>query len=256
MKKILLISFVFSLSIVACKNEKHTINKDKSAAVEKTPPTAVNTSPSSATTSPVKLEPQGKYTHTVKIETSFGIIKVALYDETPKHRDAFLKNVEEGFYNDLLFHRVIKGFMIQGGDPMSRNAAAGQQLGMGSKNNPPQRIPYEFKPNLIHRKGALAAARDNNPEKASSDCQFYIVQGKQMSDAELDQVQLQNQMKYTPEQRSALKTVGGTPFLDNAYTVFGEVIEGMEIIDKIAAVQTAPGDRPITDVKMKMSKEK
>ncbi len=219
-----------------------TASKDTATAPKATTPTA---SPN--------LE---KKNYMVTLHTDFGDMKIKLYDETPLHRDNFMKNVEEGFYDGTLFHRVIAGFMIQGGDPTSKGAAAGQQLGMGSKNNPPQRVPYEFNPSFMHKKGALAAARDGNPQKASSDCQFYIVQGKKMTDAEIDQNQMMNSMKYTPEQREILKTQGGTPMLDNGYTVFGEVIEGIDILDKIAATETDRqlGDRPKKDVKMTIKK--
>jgi peptidyl-prolyl cis-trans isomerase B (cyclophilin B) len=186
----------------------------------------------------------------VKITTSKGIIVVKLYDETPKHRDNFIKLVKQGFYDSLLFHRVISQFMIQGGDPMSRNAQPGEMLGMGGGDM--ERIPAEFNSKLIHKKGALAAARDGNPEKASSACQFYIVQGRVSSDDELNSIEQQNGIKYTPAQKAIYKTVGGTPFLDMNYTVYGEVISGMEVIDKIAAVKKGANDRPEEDVKMKM----
>lgn len=137
--------------------------------------------------------------------------------------------------------------MIQGGDPDSKTADATKMLGGGDIG---YTVPAEFNKNLIHKKGALCAARTENPTKASSGCQFYIVQGKTMSDAELDQLEMRGGFKYTPEQRTAYKTVGGTPFLDQNYTVYGEVIEGLDVIDKIAAVQTQPGDRPVKDVKM------
>lgn len=183
----------------------------------------------------------------VKIETSKGTMIVALYDQTPRHRDNFIKLVKSGFYNDLLFHRVIKNFMIQGGDPQSKGAAPGVQLGNGG---PGYTIPAEFDSTLIHKKGALAAARmgDNvNPKRESSGSQFYIVQGQKYSPAQF------RGSSYTPEQIQVYSTIGGTPHLDRGYTVFGEVIEGLEVIDLIAAVQTRPGDRPVEDVTMKMS---
>jgi cyclophilin family peptidyl-prolyl cis-trans isomerase len=185
----------------------------------------------------------------VQISTTYGTIKVRLYDETPKHRDNFVKLVKEGFYTDLLFHRVIKDFMIQGGDPTSKNAAPDAMLGNGGGNM--ERIPAEFSPALYHKKGVLAAARDNNPEKASSACQFYIVQGRKFSDTELDGLQTRAGITYTEQQRNDYKTIGGTPHLDMNYTVFGEVIEGLEVVDKIAAVETdrSKGDRPKQDVK-------
>ncbi len=183
----------------------------------------------------------------VLISTDYGDIKIRLYDETPQHRDNFIKLATEGTLNGTLFHRVIKGFMIQGGDPLSKNAAPGQPLGMGDVG---YTIPAEFNKSLIHKKGALAAARTENPAKASSGCQFYIVQGAVQTDAGLDQTEARSGIKYSPEQRAIYTTIGGVPFLDMGYTVFGEVIEGLDVIDKIAAVPTAPGDRPLKDVKM------
>ncbi len=182
----------------------------------------------------------------VKITTDSGVIVVKLYDSTPLHRDNFAKLVKEHFYDSLIFHRVINGFMIQGGDPQSKYAAPGAMLGNGGGDM--ARIPAEFKPSLFHKKGTLCAARDGNPEKASSACQFYIVQGRTFTDAELDNMPI----KYTAEQRLAYKTLGGTPFLDQNYTVFGEVISGLNVIDKIASVAKGNADRPVGDVRMKM----
>lgn len=186
----------------------------------------------------------------VKITTDKGIIVVKLYDSTPKHRDNFIKLVNQGFYDSLMFHRVIQGFMIQGGDPMSKNAAAGTMLGMGGGDM--ERIPAEFNRNLIHKKGTLCAARDGNPAKASSACQFYIVQGRPTSDEDLNSIEQQKGYAYTPTQRNIYKTLGGTPFLDMEYTVFGEVISGLEVIDKIASEMTDRNNRPLKDVRMKM----
>jgi cyclophilin family peptidyl-prolyl cis-trans isomerase len=183
----------------------------------------------------------------LKIHTSYGDMVIKLYNETPLHRDNFLKLAQEKFFDSLLFHRVIKGFMIQGGDPLSKNANPTQMLGSGDNG---YTIPAEFNSNLIHKKGALAAARTENPKKESSGCQFYIVHGKPMTDAELNMMEQRNGIKYTEAQRNAYKTVGGTPFLDMNYTVFGEVISGLDVIDKIAGVQTQPGDRPAQDVRM------
>lgn len=191
------------------------------------------------------------YTY-VLIATDYGDMVVKLYNETPLHRDNFTKLVKEGFYDSLLFHRVIKNFMIQGGDPDSRHAKAGALLGNGGLN---YTIPAEFKSGLYHKKGALAAARmgDNvNPQKASSSTQFYIVQGEPWSTDRL-QILEQRGMLFTPEQKSTYASLGGTPFLDGEYTVFGEVVEGLDVIDKIAAVQTDRNDRPIDNVKMKMT---
>lgn len=192
----------------------------------------------------------------VQISTNFGNMVVKLYDSTPLHRDNFIKLVTEGFYDSLLFHRVIDGFMIQGGDPNSKNAPAGDRLGMGSA--PGDRIPAEFRKDIIHKKGALAAARDNNPAKASSNCQFYIVHGKTYDDASLNSVECQAVRQnnpsfyYTEAQRQTYRTIGGTPMLDQNYTVFGEVIEGLDVIDKIATLEKDEFDRPVQDVSMKM----
>lgn len=189
----------------------------------------------------------------VKIETTYGEMVVKLYNETPKHRDNFLKLVKDGTYDGLLFHRVIKEFMIQGGDPNSRTAKKGQMLGDGELG---YTVDAEFVPSLYHKKGALAAARQAdqvNPQKASSSCQFYIVQGNRWDADRLAMVQQRMGKSFTAEQAQAYATVGGTPFLDGDYTVFGEVVEGLEVIDKIAAVQTDGNDRPVEDVKMKMS---
>ena len=239
----------------------------------------------------------------VKIETTLGDIKVKLYNETPKHRDNFIKLAEEGVYEGTLFHRVIKDFMIQAGDPDSKNAPKGKMLGAGDVG---YTLPAEFVyPKYFHKKGALSAARqgDNvNPKKESSGCQFYIVTGKVYNDSTLlgmesqmnenkinvifntlaqkhmkeiykmrkenDQDGLMNlqdslfaqaeaevakqpEFHFTPEQVKAYTTVGGTPHLDGEYTVFGEVIEGMDIVDKIQQVKTDRSDRPEEDVKIK-----
>lgn len=192
----------------------------------------------------------------VEITTDYGVMIAKLYNETPLHRDNFIKLVKEGFYDSLLFHRVIKGFMIQGGDPNSKNADSAAMLGAGSA--PGDRIPAEFRPNFYHKKGALAAARDGNPEKASSNCQFYIVQGNKIDTAQLNQTYL-NQVKqnnpnfqYTPQQKEVYMRLGGTPFLDQNYTVFGEIISGLQVIDKIADVAKGVADRPLKNVRMKM----
>lgn len=238
----------------------------------------------------------------ILIETTLGNIKIKLYNETPLHRDNFIKLTKEGFYNDLLFHRVIKDFMIQGGDPQSKNAPAHKSLGAGDVG---YTIPAEFVyPRYFHKRGALSAARQGdqvNPKKASSGCQYYIVTGKVYNEEQLSKMEkqlsnkivekffyelagerideirymqkqgdkeglmaLQNELiglaeektqqaggfKFTKEQREAYTTVGGTPHLDNDYTVFGEVIEGIDVVDKIQQVKTNPNDRPETDIKM------
>ena len=240
----------------------------------------------------------------VEITTPFGVMIAKLYNSTPLHRDNFISKAKEGFYDSLLFHRVIKDFMIQGGDPKSKGAPDSVQLGSNSAPGP--MIPAEFNTGLIHKRGALAAARDGNPTKQSSNCQFYIVQGKVFTDTVLTQMEsnynvakynqhitdyllkpenlsLKNEVikyqternghkidslvkaitpvidklyandpnfMYTKEQRKAYTTIGGTPHLDCNYTVFGEVYEGLDIIDKIAAVKTGANDRPVKDVKM------
>ena len=188
----------------------------------------------------------------VLIETSMGDMEVLLYDSTPKHRDNFIKLAEEGFYDSLLFHRVIQGFMIQGGDPESKNAPANKHLGAGG---PGYQVDAEFNAENVHLKGALAAARMGdaaNPQKKSSGSQFYIVQGTSITPDMLERMEGQKGIRYTPEQRKIYQGEGGTPFLDMEYTVFGRVVKGLEVIDKIAAVRTVPGDRPLEDVWMKV----
>jgi cyclophilin family peptidyl-prolyl cis-trans isomerase len=238
----------------------------------------------------------------VRFETTCGEITVRLYSETVKHHDNFVKLVNEGFYNGVLFHRVIAGFMIQGGDPDSKTAKAGADLGSGDVG---YTIPAEFNyPGYYHKRGALCAAREadeSNPLKASSGCQFYIVVGKTFSDSSLDSLETVNKnklqgklfqeivdkkqrevkkyrkehnqikldalrdsvlevvkvkmgknttYKFTEQQRSDYKTIGGTPHLDGEYTVFGEVTEGLDIVEKISIVKTGPNDRPIVDIKV------
>ncbi|MDX2134578.1 MAG: peptidylprolyl isomerase [Saprospiraceae bacterium] len=185
----------------------------------------------------------------IAIETSLGTMIAELYGSTPQHRDNFIKLADEHYFDDLLFHRVIKGFMIQGGDPNSRNAKPGQMLGTGG---PSYQIPAEFVDSLVHIKGAIAAARTQNPEKKSSGSQFYIVQGSPVSESTLRQMEISKNFQYSPEQREAYQKLGGTPQLDRDYTVFGMVVEGLDVIDKIAATETGAADRPKTDVKMKI----
>jgi peptidyl-prolyl cis-trans isomerase B (cyclophilin B) len=241
----------------------------------------------------------------VKISTTLGDITVRLYDETPIHRDNFLKLASEGYFNGTLFHRVIKDFMIQGGDPESKGAPAGKNLGSGG---PDYTLPAEIKPGeLFHKRGALSAARlgdEVNPNKESSGSQFYIVWGKVYKAAELKQLEHQLKMQqeqnifnalamehreeimamrrnrdreglmalqerlgnmaiakskelgvptFTPEQVEAYTTLGGTPFLDGGYTVFGEVTEGLDIVEKIQNTQTSPNDRPKSDIAMEVT---
>lgn len=243
----------------------------------------------------------------VEITTDFGVMVAKLYNETPQHRDNFIKLVKEGFYDSLLFHRVIKSFMIQGGDPNSKHTDSTTMLGSGDLG---YKIPAEFVKQYFHKRGALSAARDNNPERASSSCQFYIVQGKTYTLEELERiintrnlnrkqamlyelakndtiqkkiVELQEAIQKDPSQKEAFQNyvkslqaivdkqynknepdkidydqidtylrLGGAPHLDGDYTVFGELISGFEVLDKIGNSQTRPGDRPLKDVRMKM----
>ncbi len=248
---------------------------------------------------------EGEKKDVVVISTPYGDMTAILFDETPQHKENFIKLVNDGFYDSLLFHRVIQGFMIQGGDPNSKDARPGQRLGNGG---PGYTVPAEFVESLFHKKGALAAARQGdqaNPERASSGSQFYIVQGAVASEEELayDQQKIGQALQMcltempesdlakelnearasgqqvfvdkvfdsidaleeltgmdlsssmSEERRIAYTTVGGTPQLDDQYTVFGQVIDGLDVVDAIAAVQTAAGDRPVKDVRMQVSIE-
>ena len=181
----------------------------------------------------------------VVIETTMGTIKVEVFADVEKHAENFLKLADEGFYDSILFHRVIPNFMIQGGDPQSKQAASGAMLGSGDVG---YKIPAEFRDEYYHKKGALAAARDGNPEKASSGCQFYIVQGKLFTDAELDNMEKSKGTKFTEQMRTDYKTIGGTPHLDGAYTVYGQVVEGLDVVEKISVVACNASNRPIQDV--------
>lgn len=184
------------------------------------------------------------------IYTDSGSMIIKLSDSTPLHRDNFVKLIKQGFYDSLLFHRVIPQFMMQGGDPTSKYATPGARLGSGGDQL--ARIPAEFNPTLFHKKGALAAARDGNAEKASSACQFYIVDGKTFTDEQLTMLERQNGQKYTEEQRTIYKTMGGTAQLDRNYTVFGEVESGLEVIGKITGAARDGNNRPNADVRMRM----
>ena len=193
----------------------------------------------------------------VEMTTTKGVIVIRLSDSTPQHRDNFLKLAKNGFYDSLLFHRVIRNFMIQSGDPDSREGHPGKPLSQGGSGGPSYTIPAEFRPTLFHKRGALGAARtgDNvNPTRASSGSQFYIVQGKRFTDVGLDSVeQFRLHGRKIPEdERSVYRQLGGAPHLDQQYTVFGEVVKGMEVVDSIAAVKTSgpPLDRPVDEVRI------
>ena len=191
------------------------------------------------------------------IHTSLGDIYVRLYDETPKHKENFLKLASEHFYDSTTFHRVIKEFMVQGGDPYSKDA---QKKNMAGQGGPGYTVPAEFVAAYYHKKGALAAARmgdQMNPKRESSGSQFYIVHGKTFTKEELDNMEKRLAsavpgFKMTEAQRNDYMTLGGAPFLDQQYTVYGEVTQGLDVIDKIAAVAVAPGDRPLQDVTMRV----
>lgn len=193
----------------------------------------------------------------VLLETTEGNIRIALYDETPKHRDNFLKLVKMHVYDSLLFHRVIKYFMIQTGDPNSKNARPGQQLGTGDFD---YTVEPEFRlPQIYHRRGAVAAARepdDVNPEMRSSASQFYIVYGKQHSSELIEKAQerldtlTHGRVKLTPEMIKTYKSVGGTPHLDGQYTVFGEVTEGLDVVERIQKAEIDSHARPLWDIRI------
>ncbi|TVQ92650.1 MAG: peptidylprolyl isomerase [Bacteroidetes bacterium] len=226
-KRILLLGLV--IGFLACGQSSNGNNQDRDQDKE-------------------KVEDRAK----VLIQTELGDIIIELFNETPLHRDNFLKLAEEGFYDGTLFHRVIRDFMIQGGDPDSKDAQPGVQLGTGG---PGYTIAAEFVEGKYHQKGALAAARqgDNiNPEKESSGSQFYIVQGRVFSHEELDLLEQRTGRPMSAEQRRIYTTTGGTPHLDGAYTVFGRVVEGLEVLDKIAAAETDRANRPIEDISMQM----
>ncbi|MGB6035924.1 MAG: peptidylprolyl isomerase [Cryomorphaceae bacterium] len=205
------------------------------------------------------LDKNAKKEEMVIISTKYGDMVVRLYDDTPLHKENFLNLAKEGFYDGLLFHRVIQSFMIQGGDPNSRDAKKGVALGTGG---PGYTIPAEFNPNYIHKKGALSAARQGdavNPERESSGSQFYIVQGKTVDESTLVRMANQKRPKpgeeafaYSDEQKQVYSEIGGTPHLDGEYTVFGEVIEGLNIIDSIAVAKTDGRARPIENITMSM----
>ena len=194
----------------------------------------------------------------VQMVTDSGVVKIVLYNETPLHRDNFLKLVRDGFYDGVLFHRVIFGFMIQTGDSLSKHAEPGKIYGDGSYES--YKIPAEIHyPEIVHRRWSVAAAREgdeNNPQRESSMCQFYIVYGKRFNDDILDEEQERldretgGTVKMTPEVREIYKRYGGTPHLDGQYTVFGEVVEGMDVVDKIQRVETDDNARPVGDIRI------
>lgn len=219
-----------------------------STANNKTTETAVDSS------QPTQEAPQEEVVEQpeqfVKISTEYGDMVIKLYNGTPLHRDNFIKLVKGQYYDSLLFHRVINAFMIQGGDPDSKNAAPGQMLGNGG---PGYQIPAEFRKQYYHKKGALSAAREGdnvNPEKASSGSQFYIVQGRKWTNMELNTMEQRMGHTIPWEQKEVYMEIGGTPHLDHGYTVFGEVITGLEVIDKIAVVKADQANRPLEDITM------
>ncbi|HEV7380981.1 MAG TPA: peptidylprolyl isomerase [Dyadobacter sp.] len=201
----------------------------------------------------VIAQKKSKKDELITIKTDQGTMQVILFNETPKHKANFIKLAKDKFYDGLLFHRVIEGFMVQGGDPESRNAEPGKMLGKGDNG---YKIPAEFNPKLYHQKGALAAARDNNPAKESSGCQFYLVQGRKWNKADLAKQAARAARKISDEQKKVYETIGGAPHLDGSYTVFGQVIDGIEIIDKITSFPRDERDRPETNIAMKVSVKK
>lgn len=238
---ILTITVLFSVVVAQGQVQKKTATTQ--SPVKKSTPTEVKPAPAAM------VQPAKATGVRVSISTDLGQIIVRLSDKTPQHRDNFIKLVNEHFYDSLLFHRIIAGFMIQGGDPTSRYAPPDIMLGSGAVG---YTIPAEFDSTLYHKKGALAAARTNNPEKASSGCQFYIVQGKKYGEDELNMIEIERGIYFSPAKRMTYKMVGGTPKLDMNYTVFGEVETGIEIVEQIAQVQKNNFDRPLKDVRMKM----
>jgi peptidyl-prolyl cis-trans isomerase B (cyclophilin B) len=191
--------------------------------------------------------------HFIKIETDSGTMIAKLSNKTPQTTANFIKLVKQHFYDGLLFHRVIKGFMIQGGDPDSKNAKPGEQLGNGGLK---YTIPAEFDTSLFHQKGALAMARESNdvnPQKASSSTQFYIVEGRTFTDPEMDKIEEKFKVKIPEDHRKIYRTIGGAPFLDMNYTVFGQVVSGLDVIDKIASAPKDENNRPVNDIRMKIT---
>jgi cyclophilin family peptidyl-prolyl cis-trans isomerase len=251
---VMMIRKLLLIVVVICGISGYSFSQAKKTPVKKS--SAKNTVATKAETTIDPLKQSASKERLVEITTDFGTMIARLYDSTPLHRDNFVKLVEQKFYDSLLFHRVIDQFMIQGGDPMSKNASQDVRLGSGSVNG--DRIPAEIRANLFHKKGALAAARDDNPAKASSNCQFYIVQGKAMAAPDLENIYNQRvkasnpSFTYSPNQKETYGRLGGTPFLDQSYSVFGEVISGLDVIDKIAKAPKDQSDRPVQDIRMKI----
>lgn len=185
------------------------------------------------------------------IYTDYGKMKIELYDKTPVHRDNFIKLAQQHFYDGLLFHRVIPQFMIQSGDPDSKTAKPGQLLGEGDLD---YRLPAEFIPQYFHKRGALAQARDDNPQKESSAAQFYIVTGKKFTDEDFENLKKKRNVTVPEERKEAYRNIGGAPHLDGNYTVYGQVLSGMEIADSISAAQKDKNDRPLKDNRIKTIK--
>jgi cyclophilin family peptidyl-prolyl cis-trans isomerase len=197
---------------------------------------------------------QSRKDYLVTITTPWGEMHGILYDQTPQHKANFLKLVDDKFYDGLLFHRIINLFMIQGGDPESRTAKQGMMLGNGENG---YKVPAEITPELFHKKGALAAARDGNPAKASSGCQFYVVQGQVWNDETLKERMMRTpQRVFTDAQKQVYKTIGGTPHLDGNYTVFGQVVDNLWIIDSVATQRRDGNNRPLKDIPMKITCKK
>lgn len=237
MKRIFYSCIVLSIiALASCSSPKKVKTEDASATTGATEQTSSKNNTQMMTK--------------VLFKTTFGDITVALYDDTPQHKANFIKLVNDKFYDGVLFHRIIKGFMIQGGDPNSKTAKAGQRLGDGDVG---YTIPAEFVASHYHKRGALAAAREPdqvNPQKASSGCQFYIVDGTVYDNDKMTLIAQRTGKTFSPEQVQAYTTVGGAPWLDGDYTVFGEVIKGMDVVDKIAGQQKDGNDRPLEDIKI------
>jgi|APGre2960657404_1045060.scaffolds.fasta_scaffold24811_3 cyclophilin family peptidyl-prolyl cis-trans isomerase len=249
MKTLFALAFICFFAITAQAQVKKPAVKPATATGKKTTTTKTTVKKTTTAKTPAVKKEVKIPGIRVKITTDSGVMIIRLYDKTPLHRDNFIKLANDRFFDSLIFHRVIQGFMIQGGDPQSKYAQPGQMLGMGDVG---YTIPAEFDTSLFHKKGALAAARTPNPAKASSGCQFYIVQGNKLTDADINNMEMGKGIKYSAKQRNTYKTTGGTPFLDMDYTVFGEVEKGLEVIDKIASVQKGPNDRPMGDIRMKI----